>query len=458
MSVMPTFVLLWSVSMLGQVQMDSPVAEGFISAERSSTEQELAPYTIITVDTVEDLENYLSGGYPTPEIQAILDDESIPQEDRYWLDCRMRSTIAQMLHRFYDQEGNIIELDAAWIAPGEDYWQEVMMVHPPVADEEQPSTESTGGITVVPRPSIRPEMRSDGPTVSINVKSGDLYNLYGEEVGQLAAILEEINTSRDGSIAAIRTGSGRQPGWFYGGSLFFSLMYSDGTFEEINVLESYPEAFSRGNTRTMISQDGSISTWNIFTITEPRESYLLVYDRQGNEIESYSLPSSFDLTCNGISISSDNSYIACAGGMHQGSGIIDRRTGEIQWFNRASGRQPVFSENSRYCALGGCMHSESSYIVDLENDNYSRISIARSAASPAGDIGNVSISNDGQITVVSGGVYFNGENVLSLPDYRWSSLSPNGYFCISSTHTNARGVGVSQILLTYHSLLGEVER
>ncbi len=455
MSVMPTFVLLWSVSMLGQVQMDSPVAEGFISAERSSTEQELAPYTIITVDTVEDLENYLSEGYPTPEIQAILDDESIPQEDRYWLDCRMRSTIAQMLHRFYDQEGNVIELDAAWIAPGEDYWQEVMMVHPPVPQRERSSPETTGGVTVVPRPSVRPEMRSDGPTVPVHVRSGDLYNLYGEQFGEIAIALERVSTSRDGSVAIKRTGSGRHF-MFPGGSLFFCFMYPDGSFKEVNVLESYPSVLNHNN--DMVSQDGSISAWNIFTIAEPRESYLLVYDKQGNEIESYSLPSSFDLTYDGISISSNNRYIGCAGGMHQGSGIIDRQTGEILWFSRATGRQPYFSENNRFCALGGSLYSESSYIVNLENDSYSRLSIARSAASPAGDIGNVSISNDGQITVVSGGVYFNGENLLSLPDYRWSNLSPNGYFCLSSTHTNARGIGVSQILLTFHSLLGKVER
>ena len=416
-------VLLCTLTAIGQVQIGSTVAAGFNSAERPTTEQELAQYTILVVSTQEDLEDYLSEGYPTREIQIILNDESIPEEDRYWLDCRMRSAIAQLLHRFYDEQGNIVEVEAGWIKPGEGYWQETMMINPP--GRSQPNVPT-------------------GPHCPI--ESGSLMDLYGEEVATLATIGDLIKFSRDGSLAITQTGYRSRAG-YQGGEMHFCFMYPDGSFKEVE----FSDRNLHCDRTYAVSQDGSITAWNVYNIRDEEESYLLMYDADGNEIEAYKLPFQYVIY---ITISPDNRYVACSAHGGDGSCVIDRDTGIVHWFSSGSARQPVFSANSKFCILPEGWLEGNSIIVDLENDCYSRLSIEKSAASPAGRIGNVSISNDGQITVVSGGVYFNGENLLSLPDYRWSSLSPNGYFCLSSTHTNARGVGVSQILLDFHSLLG----
>jgi hypothetical protein len=84
---------------------------------------------LFRAETPEDLEVALVDGYPMPWLAEVLADSTIPEEDRYWLDCRMRVAIAQELHLFFDLEGNRVEVEAEWIAPGEDYWRENMMVN-----------------------------------------------------------------------------------------------------------------------------------------------------------------------------------------------------------------------------------------------------------------------------------------------------------------------------------------
>ena len=399
MSVMPTFVLLWSVSILGQVQMDSPVAEGFVSAERPSTEQELAPYTIITVDIVEDLENYLLEGYPTPDIQAILDDESIPQEDRYWLDCRMRSMIAQLLHRFYNEHGGIVEIDADWIKPGEDYWQETMMINP--LGRSQLNVPNSPHCPVEP---------------------GPLLNLFGEEVASLSTIGDLIKFSRDGSLAITQTGYRSRAG-AQGAEMYFCFMYPDGSFKEVE----FPDRNMQCDRTFAVSQDGSITAWNVYNIRDTEESYLLIYDVDGHEVESYRLPFQYVIY---IAISPDNRYLACSAHGGDGSCIVERDTGVVHWFNSGTARQPVFSANSKFCVLPEGWLEGNSIMVDLgKRENYSICNEQAFTGNFVGDRA-IATNNDNSFIVLGGQIYLNSTDVLTSLQYNeYNSISPNGYFC-----------------------------
>jgi hypothetical protein len=129
MRLLITLVLFSYISIAETITgTEGVVLDGFVSSPTPSSQAALNQYLILSSEFPEDLELIVENGYPTPEIREILTDESIPKEDRYWLDCRMRSKIAQILHRFYSENGDIIDIEADWVAPGEDYWQEIMMV------------------------------------------------------------------------------------------------------------------------------------------------------------------------------------------------------------------------------------------------------------------------------------------------------------------------------------------
>lgn len=433
-----------------RIMPEGPVAEGFFGMPEPSSAEELAPFTLHAWGSPEELESLLAGGYPTPEIRATLEDASIPEEDRYWLDCRMRSLIAQMLHRFYDREGNVIEVEAEWITPGEKYWQEVMVVPLPVVREDSPSSDDESGGVLFAQHLGDTRYRAEGPTVAVHIPTGHLINLYGEQVGQLAIASQRPSCSRDASITVQRTGTGRNFSiTSTGSSLFFCFLYPDGSYREVDVPAMYPWAFNNGH--SVVSQDGSISAWHIFSPREPRQSYILVYDMWGNPLESYELPQSFRPTLDGITISGDNNFIACSASGPHGAGIIDRRTGDIWWFDRGADWPPVFSENSRFCMMLGPSRSYRIRVVDFQSGLFFSIPDDRVTRASA------AISNDGAILATGRDIYLNGVNVISLQLYRHTSLSPNGYFYLGSSHPTPRGIGALHILLNLRSLREGVE-
>ena len=118
---------------------------------------------LFRAETPEELEAALADGYPPPWLAEILQDETIPEEDRYWLDCRVRAVIAQDLHLFFDREGNPVHYDADWIAPGEEYWRECFLVNPP-GD--------------VPRVEDGPS-----PTSNVDMDPGLVVDRFGDEIG-----------------------------------------------------------------------------------------------------------------------------------------------------------------------------------------------------------------------------------------------------------------------------------
>ncbi|NLH79058.1 MAG: hypothetical protein GX465_18720 [Acidobacteria bacterium] len=230
---------------------------------------------LFRAETPEELEAALADGYPMPWLAEILADSTIPEEDRYWLDCRMRAAIACNLHLFYDREGNPVRVDAEWMAPGEDYWQEHIMVNIlEDAEIEQepgaPLSDFEGMLLEIERLRNPPVYSPDRPAM-MSSDPGLIMNLFGERVGELAVVNNEVELSRDASVGAIQSGGNealehrqRQP--------FACFLYPDGSFLEIPF-------DSLGRYRAAVSADGSTIA---FVCTEhawsnPHEA-MLAYD------------------------------------------------------------------------------------------------------------------------------------------------------------------------------------
>lgn len=174
-------------------------------------------HEIFSIETFEDLESILIGGYPIPWVAEILEDNTIPEEDRYWLDCRIRAIIAQNLHTFFNREGEPIQVDADWIRYGEDYWQEHFIVNPPGEFSRGEYNQIT--LTFDSEPD---------PATGLWGENGFVYSQFGEKTGELVLCEEWMQLSRDGSIGLlIHIGSQRRTTY---GPVFLYFVCSDGTF------------------------------------------------------------------------------------------------------------------------------------------------------------------------------------------------------------------------------------
>ncbi len=224
---------------------------------------------LFRAETIEELEVSLTDGYPYPWLEETLKDESIPWEDRYWLDRRVRAAISQNLHVFYDTEGNPIHIDADGIFPGEFYWREHMVVDPAGWN--------------VPEGAERPEgfERND---------IGYLMNQYGRRVGQYALALPTMSISRDGSIAADAglVSLSQNPEVTYPIETFEFIMFPDGS-----IMEEFGQNPDR-EYDAVVSPDGSVAVF--FCIRASQESIsegqakTYVLDSDGNVIRSFTLP------------------------------------------------------------------------------------------------------------------------------------------------------------------------
>lgn len=189
---------------------------------------------LFRAETIDELEAAITDGYPMPWLEEILRDESIPWEDRYWLDCRMRSIFAQDLHLFFDRDGNRIEMEADFIIPGEDYWREHLMINPP-------------GESDLPR-ELRPSTFYADP--------GIILDRFGNRVGELAEVFRSVTMSRDASIAAVISGSNA------------CFMYPDGSFREI-------ELPLPGGYKSIVSANGEVIAFECTDPSGTRDPYTL---------------------------------------------------------------------------------------------------------------------------------------------------------------------------------------
>ncbi len=188
--------------------------------------------------TIEDLEASITNGYPMPWLEEILKDESIPWEDRYWLDCRMRAAIAQNTHTFFNPAGSPIHIDADAVFPGELYWREHMIVDPAGWAAQEG----------IPRPT--------------NLQTWDiglLLNSFGNRVGEIAlAIPMAVSISRDASVGVVPSGGNC---WDYPNRQPFACFLSpDGSFQEIPLSNI-------GKYDVALSADGTIAA---FSFTDDR--------------------------------------------------------------------------------------------------------------------------------------------------------------------------------------------
>ncbi|MCD4776338.1 MAG: hypothetical protein K8S15_09855, partial [Candidatus Aegiribacteria sp.] len=218
---------------------------------------------LFRAETIEELEASLMDGYPFAWLEETLKDESIPWEDRYWLDRRVRAAISQNLHVFYDTENNPVHISADCIFPGEYYWREHMIVDP-------------AGWNV-------PE-GAERPVAAAWWDIGYIFNTFGRKVGDLALPVPMIVMSRDGEISVISTG-GNSPE-YPNEQPYACFMYSDGTFFEVplDVIGMYS---------AIVSQDGSIVAFSCVHQSESSTSDqgnptgpVYIFDRDANHLRT----------------------------------------------------------------------------------------------------------------------------------------------------------------------------
>ena len=291
---------------------------------------------LFRAETPEELEAAVANGYPMPWLAEVLSDESIPEEDRYWIDCRMRAAIAQDLHLFFDRRGNPVRVSAAYIGPGEDYWREHLMVSPVGArdlPEENRPTRSIGG-------------------------RGYILDVYGDRVGALAEARALVSLDRDASFAAIPSGGSSMLSYQ---EPFACFMYPDGSFREEPF--GYVAVFD-----ATVAPNGEMVVFRCYTnagygfdpvTNEPfcgpnGDAY--IFDSRGNLLQRVTPPSLF--SSEAAQISADGRYICsflCTGELF----LIDCEDGysvriiEEYEDSRSSRGHYSFSPDGGYLCAGG---------------------------------------------------------------------------------------------------------
>ena len=302
-----------------------------VTTAEEQTVSNIEVVEIFRAETTEELEAALTDGYPMPWLEEILNDESIPEEDRYWLDCRVRAAIARDLNLFYDRDGNPVYIEADYMHPGEDYWREHFIINLPGDSYRYDSPELPTRITDQP---------------------GYIVNLYGEQVGDIALSRCRIWLARDASVGIGITdfsSSGRRAN-----SACF--LYPDGSFIEREIDPIFVQY--------ALSDDGSIAVYYSASKHSPdsEERMLYAFDRNGNLIFQRLMPTGPMSGSATPAVSPDNRFIAVpiAGSMVW---LLDASTGDklFQWGGGASdnpeefrfGHQLTFSQDSHYlCASG----------------------------------------------------------------------------------------------------------
>jgi len=399
---------------------------------------------LFRAETIEDLEASLTDGYPMPWLEEILKDTTIPWEDRYWLDCRVRGYIAENLHKFYNRDGSSRIIPCDWIRAGEDYWRETLIVNP------------IGAAPEVIEPGMPHAYR----------ESGFIVNLFGEKIGTIAVADSMVRLSRDGRIGVFQSGWRNE--YEPGAEMFVCFLYSDGSFVEIPIETPYRSRRARVN----VSHDGNLVAFTASDygqgersgMTGPNEhgalserfyeNRLYLFNGDAQEIARYEIegmlcPMTYPV------ISPDNRRVALSmyGGGYLGSQIIDVSSGEVLYRHDMAIRLPQFSQNSNTVSFSGqdtpvvMLHS---YPVEILNEY--DISLLADIQD-SGCFGGTSISNnyrqllcfshsgfdiiqDGNqvvwVTLYAGGngarFLNNGHTVDIIKGYNGGALSPNGYY------------------------------
>ena len=360
-------------------------------------------------------------------LEETLKDETIPWEDRYWLDRRVRAAIAQNTHTFFNPAGNPVHIDADDIFPGEYYWREHMLVDP--AGWNTPEG--------VERPILPRNYRFD---------TGLILNPYGNIVGNLAVICSSISLSRDASIGVFA--SSESEGWDdYREQYYANLLYPDGTFTDIPF-----EGI--GKYIGTVSQDGNVlAFFRHGSSGSGVDSYVEIFDRNGTLINR--IQSREHFVTNPPNISFDGHYASCEiNGGH--TSLIDRLSGEIILTTEETGTDrsttsTTFSPDGNFFCVGGGAKGR---VIDI-NSGEEYVYPETALREGSGNGTHVSCSNSRIVTALITTREFN-RDITSLElrllvgdrEIHFSDLNEDGYLgrgCIPEVSPNGHFIIVNRI-------------
>jgi hypothetical protein len=377
---------------------------------------------LFRAETIDELEASLADGYPYPWLEETLMDESIPWEDRYWLDRRVRAAISQNLHVFYDTGNNPVHVDADAVFPGEYYWREHMIV-------------DLVGLSI-------PE-GTERPTRFEHSDVGYLYNPYGEREGQFAFAMPYMSISRDGSVSVVAGLSLNyevENAW----DSFEFLMLSDGSYRhEFDLDQDYTYD-------AVVSPDGNTIVFCQLRESSEENSEVFVFDKDGDLLNSFSI--SIPLSHSWVPVISEDGRYVCHAARGTDACLIDCISGtaevvseRTEYYRNCS--MFNFSPDGKYLCLGGSTTARMLNISTDENTFYLETHpISQSEDHP---FSTVMASNSGncvtlttrrgerpiysrEVVVKIDGITIFDESI-PIKDDRGSfqtDVSPNGYFLI----------------------------
>lgn len=387
-------------------------------------------------ETIEELEASLTDGYPYTWLEETLRDETIPWEDRYWLDRRIRAAISQNLHTFYDAENNPVHVDADGVFPGEFYWREHMIVDP-------------AGWNV-------PE-GLERPTAAAWWDIGYIFNPFGRKVGDLALPVPMMAMSRDGEISVISTG-GNSPE-YPNEQPYACFMYSDGTYLEVSldIIGMYS---------AIVSQDGSIAAFGCVrrgqssvSEEENQAGPVYVFDRDANLMSTIFPPVQLEW-CWRPAISADGMYL-CHTARGANTCLINCINGNSEILAKPTGiheqitNEYGFSPDGRILNLGGSTTARTMEIYSGDVQLYNETGSRDNEEQPSTV---VRTSNDGTTTSLTTRrgnrpdfywelvVYLEDQVIYSdriIEEYRYfpiqTDVSPNGNYLIVNPQDACHG-------------------
>ena len=397
---------------------------------------------LFRAETTQDLEAAITDGYPMPWLEDVLQDESIPWEDRYWLDCRLRAAVSQSTHTFFDRDGNAVHVDADIVFPGETYWREHMIVDP--CGWNVPS-------------------QADRPSSLESWDIGILFDAYGTEVGQIAATVPITVLSRDASVGVIATG-GSTNVYRNNEQSYACCLYPDGSFQEtpIEVAGSYIGTVSLdGGTVAFFCMrnpeiphnaiEGSYTPVYVYDSAGSLEQTIYPPNRLYGGLRIPSISKDGHYACSYVLSNSPESSNACLFNLRDGSATI-LATESVSDYNRSTDVFS-FSDNGEWLGLGGMTIPRMVNLTSRDETLYGDavgqsfdVNIPRIEIRCSNDGKCVALTSslrgcdDSQNTVsvyLAGEVIYTGINrTISARSTLQTDVSPNGFFLMTlPTHS-----------------------
>jgi len=296
---------------------------------------------LFRAENTDELEAAFADGYPPAWLEEVLSDTTIPEEDRYWLDCRVRAVIAQNLNLFFDRSGEPVHVEADWIKPSEGYWRETYVLSP-LGDQSVFHPVESGG-------NLRGEI-------------GQLVDRYGQDIGETALTAQAFQSSRDGSIWASSLCRVE-------GNYRLVLLYSNGVYFVSPIEMGYGRCgVSQSGEYVILAARGKSNLWNRDDIP-PRaillsKSGTIIWETElemppvGNIVPVISPDDSYCVVASHASNAEDRLNLLLQ--------VFDMETGHEIWrLEEPTGTKVTFSPDGNTLFIPGNMHE--SYAVNISD-------------------------------------------------------------------------------------------